>query len=560
MKRIVPLVLLVVAVAVLMFRDTGGGETAGPRFRAERVAAVELALKKRDLGGARRASEATGAMNDAEAAYARSLVATASGDFERALEEARVARRTAPRAWRPLSIEILALSSLGRDTEVAALIREALAASPDDERVLAMAAQHFAGSPTDRDPRRALELLEHIDDLPARRAPAGDLTAIDEQALLRVRYTVAMATGAYETALAAAREMAAASGDNPAALALEGEAARRAGDVAGAIDAYRRAADAAPGVRPWHENLVLLLLATPGAEKEALERTSKLLRAWPTERSVRVLRARALVRSEKLIADGPDRAVTIYRGLLKENPDDLEVLRNLAVLLYDWKQGGIDGDYLDDTYALLRRYVLCGGVIDDRLGSTWQALRDRAREAAASRGATELPQRAAFEADPGDAVAAEEYRGALLDAGRPEDAGLVVRRALEAAPDDPGVRALAARHFLAAGPDYDALAALRELDALAALPGAEQPLGEPLLWLRCRALLQARRFSEALSAAQQLLALRPSAVPYLESAARAALATGRAADAERWLRDALSIEDRPELRQLLERTRGTKKQ
>lgn len=554
MKRIVPVVVLVLLVAAWMFRDvwTGGTAPEGGTFRAERVRRVEELLQSGDAEGARRALASAQGLNDAERAYGEAVIDFAGGDAPAALEHVRTARASAPAAWRPLSIEVAALMSLGRDAEVGRAVRAALE-GPPDVRVMAMAAQHFATSETDRDPRRALELLDAIDALGTGGLPADDPSVPSERSLLITRYSAAMSCGAYGTARAAAERLVELASGDPSAQILAGEAARREGAHEAAIQRYRQAVERAPAARPWQEHLVQLLLETPGNEQEALDRTSAMLRTWPTERSVRVLRARALVRSEKLLPDGPDRAVTIYRGLLKEEPDDLEVLRNLALVLYDWKQGGQDGTYLDEAYALLQGYVLRGGVVDARIANTWNTLQERALERARAGGAAEPPEQAAFEAAPGDAEAAEAYRAALLAAGREGDAGQVVRRALKAAPEDPAVHVLAARHFLAAGADHDAVAAVHHVDVVTKALGGEDALPEALLWLRCQALLASQRHTEALEIAQALIALRPSAVPYLAAGAQAALALGRGRSAEMWLRDALLLEDRPDLRELLER-------
>lgn len=560
MRRIIPLILLIAVVAAVVFLGGGDDESAANAFRPDRVRHVEELLQNGDPDAARNALTKAQGMNAAEIAYGESVLAFSAGDAEAALSASRRARETAPAAWRPLSIEVAALMALGRDEDVGRAIREALEAAPDDERVLAMAAHHFANSETDRDPKRALALCERIEELPVRKAPEGDSTAVQEQSILVVRYSAAMATGAYRSARVAAQKLTVATNGDPATYVLAGEAARRAGDITDAIDKYRRAVERAPTARLWHEHLVQLLLSAPGGEQEALDRTSTMLRTWPGERSVSVLRARALVRSETLVPDAPDRAVTIYRRLLREDPDDLEVLRNLAVLLYDWKQGGGEGAYLDESYLLLQRYLLRGGRIDATLGSTWRKLQTRAREQAALRTPETSPEHNAFEQSPGDAAAAEAYRGVLVDAGMEKEAGQVVRRALEAAPDDPGVQAFAARHFLAPGPDHDPAATLNHLGHVTQLLGGETKLSESLLWLRCSALLLERRHTEALADAQRLVAFRPSAVPYLLAAAEAALALDRPGDAEAWIREALVIEDSEELRELLERAIGVRDQ
>jgi tetratricopeptide (TPR) repeat protein len=65
--------------------------------------------------------------------------------------------------------------------------------------------------------------------------------------------------------------------------------------------------------------------------------------------------------------------------VLEKDPDDLTALRNLGVLLYDWKVGGQRGTYLAEAHDLLLRYVKGGGEVDASLADTWHTLQGYAR-------------------------------------------------------------------------------------------------------------------------------------------------------------------------------------
>ena len=301
----------------------------------------------------------------------------------------------------------------------------------------------------------------------------------------------ATATGKNETALAVAHELEKSAPGDPSLAVLVGEAARRAGHLEEAAKAYRRAIRGDPSATTWRKHLIQLLLVDPSAVEDALHETMELLKIAGADRDAIVLRARALARSEKILPTGPDEAVRIYGMLLQQSPDDLEVLRNLGVLLYDWKQGGQDGTYLDESYALLRRYRFRGGLIDSTLMDTWNKLEARARETLSPEVVDAVG--AAFRADPGDPGLAEAYHAALVTQGDARAAGNVIRDALSAAPDNPAIRLLAARHFLAQGPDQQPETAIVQIDAATEALGGDESLPEAVLWLRVRAYIWAER-------------------------------------------------------------------
>jgi Flp pilus assembly protein TadD len=122
-----------------------------------------------------------------------------------------------------------------------------------------------------------------------------------------------------------------------------------------------------------------------------------------------------------------------------------------------------------------------------------------------------------------------------------------------AAPDNPAVLLLAARHFLDQGPDHHPDTAIVQLDKLTEAMGGDDGLPEAILWERVRAYIWLERFEEARDDAHRLLEMRPRQPPYLEAAGRAALGCGDFAVAEAFLRDAMALAPREELGVLLER-------
>ncbi len=529
-----------------------GGDPVGrdANFDARQLTVIERRLSAGDVAGARKALESDTALGEAERLYASAAVALAERRMDEALADARASRAIAPAAWRPLSLEFAALSMLGRSADAGVLAHDSVEAAPDDERVLALAAHHWASTQDDPNPHLALELLDRIEALPVRRAAQDDPTAVRPRQIMVVRYMASMATGAYEEALAVAQELADSAPGDPSLDVLVGEAARRGGHASVAITAYTRAVKGQPQARPWRIHLIQLLLDNPGSVEEALHQTQFLLERG-VDRDSLILRARALSRAEKILPNGPDEAAGVYRALLTKMPDDLVVLRNLALLLYDWKQGGQDGTYLDESYSLLRRYVFRGGVIDDDLADTWKQLQLHAEKRISPEVVTEVGR--VFAENPGDSDAAEAYRAALVAQGKDREAGDVVRKALAAAPDNAAVRLLAARHFLAEGPDQQPDTALAELAAVTKMMGGDAALPESVVWLRTLAYIWAARPEEALVDAERLLVLRPTEPAYLEAVGRALLMLERFAEAESKFREAHSLAPRPELETLIER-------
>ena len=179
MKRLIPLVLLVLVAAIAVIAGMGDFSDDGRSlFDPQQLTLIERRIGEGDLAGAQKALENDPSLTDAERLYGLAAVALSEGRLEDALESARGARKTAPKAWRPLSLEFASLSALGRDVEAGLLAHEAVQVAPDDERVLALAAHHFASTEKDPDPHLALELIDRIDALPVRKAAENDPTEI----------------------------------------------------------------------------------------------------------------------------------------------------------------------------------------------------------------------------------------------------------------------------------------------------------------------------------------------------------------------------------------------
>ncbi len=515
-----------------------GGQ--GPAVRFDTTTVVDLE-KRLSTGGPESLRQALDEirpdLSEPVADYLDAVLAFAEGRPADAAVSARRAHDVAPTDWRPLSYLYAALAALDRWEEAGVLVTAAADRSADDERVLALAAHHFLRSPQ-RKPDWAHELLDVLEALPNRLITDDDPSAVRPDQLLSLRVDACAQTGRRDSAVRYARELATnwPLPDHEVALA---EAARLAGDTDTAVRAYARAVTQVPSRLDWRRSHAQILLQIPAGRADLLATTAEMVQRWPSDRSVRVLRARALVRAGDALENGIDAADLIYQRLLAEDPDDIEVLRNRGALLYDWKQGGRDGDYLDEAHLLLRRYVRLGGVPDGPLVDIWEKLQARALRSPDPAALTAA--RAAFEANPSSARALATYVEALRDAGRPHEAGGPVRQALAAAPKDAAVAAVAARHFMAGGPDHDAGETLQRLvvvEEQLSLDG----LPEPLLWLRCRALTEILRFAEARDDAKALLAQRPTAGHYLRAYAKALGGLREHAAAEAPLRAAVSVD------------------
>lgn len=312
--------------------------------------------------------------------YLDALVAFTERDFVRAADAATRSLAAAPGDWRAVSVLYYAELQRSRTAQARAALDAYLARHPDDERALACLAQFLVEIRTDRpDPDGAIALLDRIAALPVRAAPEGDPTAVAPAFVARVRSTAESLRGRFLGATAAAQDRVRAAPLDPEGWYQLAVAQRKAGDWSGAVESLRRAVAIAPESLDLRGALVMALIEDETLGAEALPHAERLAKARPDDPETLVLLARTLVRVPGRVDDGID----VYRRLMVRT--DLrselrrDILRNCAVALYDWKQGGKDGEYLDEAHRLLAEYVRTGGAIDERLQSVWQRLEDRAR-------------------------------------------------------------------------------------------------------------------------------------------------------------------------------------
>jgi tetratricopeptide (TPR) repeat protein len=349
------------------------------------VAEVEGRLAAGDVQGASALVGRARARLPGTLDYLSGAIELASGHDRAAtvpLERALAAR---PEEWRIVSALASAAANAGDFARAHAVVDGYAARHPEDERALALSAQLSLDGRDrrGRNPRVALEALDRIAKLPSRVAPPGDRTAVRDELLARLRIRADAELGKAQDALGGARAAAKARPQDAGAWYDLGDAARQAGYANESVAAYRKAVDLDPANRRFAEQLVMTLLEFSGPVPELLERTEKLLAMAPDDPALLVLRARAFARDDK--GDGHvDDADGIYRKLEARSdlPPELrlQVFRNHAVLLYDWKAGARGAEYLDESYALLRKYKELGGPIDEELRAVWEDLEEREKK------------------------------------------------------------------------------------------------------------------------------------------------------------------------------------
>lgn len=377
----VAVVLVSAAVAVGVGRGCGADGTTPPQPGVSTARDVERLLaagETRDAKSliAQRRAELPAAM----AEYLDALVAFTERDFGRAADAATRSLASAPGDWRAVSVLYYAELQRSRPAQAREALDAYLQRHPDDERALACLAQFLVEVQTDRpDPDGAIALLDRIASLTVRAAPEGDPTAVAPAFISRIRSTAESLRGRFQGATAAAQDRVRAAPLDPEAWYQLAVAQRRAGNWNGAVESLRRAVAIAPDNLDLRGALVMALIEDETLGPEALPHAEKLAKARPDDPETLVLLARTLVRVPGRIDDGIDtyRRLMLRTDLRSELRRD--VLRNCAVALFDWKQGGKDGEYLDEAHRLLAEYVRTGGVVDERLQSVWQRLEDRAR-------------------------------------------------------------------------------------------------------------------------------------------------------------------------------------
>jgi len=376
MQRARAIVAAVLTAAALAFYVAWGRETPDAAS-----APIEKLLASGHPKDARRElASKRSSLDAATGDYLEGLIDLAEGKDAEALGALARARLVRPGDWRIVSASAAAMANSGKFDEAVALLDAYVAASPKDERGLAAVAQYALeerhGKP---DPVKALAALDRIAALTSRTVQPDDPTAVPPAFVARLRTKAYLLGGKEMDAMFEARRGTEATPMDPEAWYLLGEANRRLKRGPDALPAYRRAQQLAPGSRRYAEQLALALIQFDGDGAEILAIAEALAAHDPDDPSLKVLRARALVRVKR-----EDDAGTIYRDLLKEGglPPQirLAVLRNLGVMLYDWKAAGREGEYLDESWALLQEYARLGGVIDDSLRPTWEDLEERDRK------------------------------------------------------------------------------------------------------------------------------------------------------------------------------------
>jgi Flp pilus assembly protein TadD len=373
MQRARAVVAAVATAAALAFYVSWGRETPD----AASAPIERLIGSGRTVDARRELASKRAGLDAATADYLEGLIDFAEGKNKEALDALARARLVRPGDWRIVNTSAAAMAGGGKFDEAVALIDAYVASAPKDERGLAAVAQYALeeghGKP---DPVKALAALDRIAALPSWVGQPGDPTAISPALVTRLRTKAYILGGKQMDAMLEARRAAEATPTDPEAWFLLGEAARRLKKGPESTDAYRKALQLAPGSRRYAEQLVLALIQFQGDGAEILGIAERLAAAYPDDPSLKVLRARALVRADRI-----DDAETIYRALRKEDglPPRvrLDALRNLGVLLYDWKAGSREGAYLDEACELLREYVRLGGEVDDDLRPTWEELEAR---------------------------------------------------------------------------------------------------------------------------------------------------------------------------------------
>lgn len=383
-RRVVPL-LCILVLWTLWAAPTGCSDPAAPGGMPATVGEVEKWLSRGDPEGARaELDDMRGRLADGWEDFLDGRILTAEGRFEEAvapLERARGALPDDPDVFDTLQS---VYARLGRRDEERALIDGYVARNPHDERGLfALAVLLVDRGAPGFDPERAAGIVKGMRERRESGAGGSGRSRVSDERLRKLSTAVDSLTGRAASACAAAQEQAEASGAAEDYLRWADEA-RKIGRLNTALRAIDGAIDAAPGeFRYLSYRAQLFLLPrqlTEEHQRELLLLTEDLLRRFPEERDAHVLRARALVRGEDVQPGATDQAKDIYEAVLERDPDDLDALRNLALILYDWKQGGQRGQYLHDARRHLARYIQLGGKVDPLLADVWRKLEERTKD------------------------------------------------------------------------------------------------------------------------------------------------------------------------------------
>lgn len=519
MNRVVAIVIAVLVAAglVVLLADPFGN-----RRNPEAEKELFALLRQRDPARARAfLDEHKGGLGDDAVRFAEGVVMVGEGRFAEAVPYLEDAYRTRKDDWIALDFLIAALRNSDHLLTALERAEEFVLRRPGDAHGLWILAQTaFSPESPQRNPARAMEALDRLAPLVAAAEKAAPQTAAqrtpgaDDDPLGFTRYDfeklrclVAGDLSRHGPAVDAARRAVQARPDLVESWVLLGETCRKAALdpsygqpilMNEAAQAYGRALQAAPEGMDTFQlqfNFAQMLLDIDGAAETCLRVAQALHEEHPGRTDVDILFARALVRQN--VVGKMDEAAVVYEQVLEREPGNLIALRNLAVLLYDWKQGGQRGTYLERARELLTRYVKGGGTIDQPLRDTWETLEAMA---AGDRNAIEVSdafailhqEKAAGRPDRARLEQAVRLFEAALDSGRdprpswyqglvqalsgllPERADELERRSTEAYgrfPDDPDIRQLRAESILApvlskgpdGGVDKDALKRLADL-------------------------------------------------------------------------------------------------
>lgn len=426
MRRLVPVlivVLIALGLAVWMSAVRDATETG-----REVVTAIETRIREADLAGARTLLvDGRGDMAPALADYVEGLLELAEGRPATALTPLLRAHEARPDDPDVLDALFGALQAAGRADDALDRARAFVAAHPGDPRAhMVAAAAYFMPGTGARDPEKTLGHLQELERLIEAGGEDARPASFQPRSFFMMRAEAASEAGRHGMAMDAAGELVRVAPGDPMAHAVRGEVLRRAAEAqsrsdlyAPAAECYQVAAELDSGRWEYVHDWVQLLLLTDDPEHVA--HGTRVARALARESKgeqrfqARKLLFRALMRSEEL--QDKIEAESLSAELVEEAPDDLEVLRNRGIFLFDWKAGGREGDFRVEAHRLLARYVELGGEVDAKLADTWGSLQKVARE----RPAAVLAE-----------AAAEHLRR-----GRAAEAEAAYRAALEIADDDP---------------------------------------------------------------------------------------------------------------------------
>ncbi|MBF8256096.1 MAG: Tetratricopeptide repeat protein, partial [Anaerolineales bacterium] len=423
-------------------------------------------------------------------AYAQSLADT--GDFQAALEQARLVLALDGASSPAMSVEAESLRQLGRPAEALAVLK---AAPPDSNPARWEKSVECAIALADHEQAQAL-----LADPPAS-VPVTDRTLLTAKALAaQGRRTEAVAM------------LEAATVDHPAEVALWLGVARlhqEAGNPGASAETLRRATQMAPGSASIHAALAHTL-RMQGMPSEALAAAQEALRVDPRGPQANLEAGRAW-----LALGRPNEAVDPLRTAHRRIPADQETRLALATAFE--ATGQTESARTLFTH-LAEAAPAEAWLISGRLDLAGESAVEPARAKSA---AAKLLRARTLGAH--DAALPYWLARAFEDAGEPGRAAQAYAEYLQASPRDPQMARFAALHkaqsLLLAG---DSMAAIREFEALRASEGQDPKVLGPL----ALAYLSVSLIDEARLSAQTLLGIDPTERDGLQVMSSVAQQTG----------------------------------